>query len=207
MRMSSLCKTVVVCVSFIGCLLGFLSQAGSQTVEQAGAVVVALPTDAHSPHNSRVMLPVTIQGVGEQPIFSYQFTVRFDPAVLSALGVSVENTVSTGWSIAANHQTPGEMTVGAFHPTPLTGNGRLLTLLFAVVGEPARQTAVTWHTLLLNEGQPPVQVVDGSFQVDTAATATATPTPTLPLATPTIAPPRATTSPPQRAGYLPIIRR
>jgi hypothetical protein len=67
------------------------------------------------------------------------------------------------------------------------------------------QSAMTWQTLLFNEGDPPAQVEDGTFQV-VAETITVTPTPTLlpPTVTP---PPRATTNPPQRAGYLPIVRR
>jgi hypothetical protein len=205
--MKRLHKGIVVCVSVIGCLLGFLPPADSRAVAQPrlAPVIVALPPNAQGVHNSQVLLPVTLQNVDARAIFAYQFTIRFDPAVLTALDVSTTNTLSAAWSIAENHQTPGELTVAAFHTTPLVSSGRLLTLRFTVVGQPTMQSAMTWQTLLFNEGDPPAQVEDGTFQV-AAETITVTPTPTLlpPTVTP---PPRATTNPPQRAGYLPIVRR
>ena len=212
--MNRLHKGIVVCVSVIGCLLSFLPPADSRAVAQPQLtpVVVALPPTAQGGHNSQVMLPVTLQNVDERAIFAYQFTIRFDPSVLAALGVSTTNTLSAAWSIAENHQTPWELTVAAFHTTPLVSSGHLLTLRFTVVGQPTMQSAMTWQTLLFNEGDPPVQVEDGIFQV-AAATVTVTPTPTLLPPTPTLLPPtvtpppRATANPPQRASYLPIVRR
>lgn len=208
--MLTLHSGIVVCVGIIGCLFAGWLQVSSRAVEPTSpaAVVVALPTNAQGFYNSEAMLPVTIQGVDGQAIFSYQFTVRFDPAVLAALGVSMENSVSTGWSVAENHQTPGEWQVAAFNTTPLTNSGRLLTLHFTVVGHPPLQTAVTWQRLLINEGQPAGQVVDGTFRVDAGAGATVTPTPTLsPVPTTVTPPPRATVRPPDRTLYLPLIRR
>lgn len=195
---------VVGVMGIVWCLSWRLPPLQAADGHGAFPLVVQLPTNASGAPGSQVMLPVMLQGVPDQAVFSYQFTVRFDPLVLTGLGVNTANSLSAGWSIVDNHQTPGELHVAAFHTTPLAGSGRLLNLTFTVMGQASMQTALTWHTLLFNEGQPAAQADNGLFQV---AAGTATPIPPstpIPTATP---PPRITTVPAQRASYLPFIQK
>lgn len=190
-----------VVMTCIGIGLGWLctlsqSQAADQPATSASGV--RLPTNAVGSPNSQVVIPVMVQGLTDALVFSYQFTVRFDPLILSGVGVSTTNSLSAGWALAENHQNAGEIQVAAFHTTPLAGEGRLLDLIFIVSGQPATQTALTWHTPLFNESI--VQGFDGRFLVTTAITATPIPAPTATLA------PRSTTVPAQR-GYLPLIHK
>ena len=128
------------------------------------AVAVTLPTNATGAPGGTVTVPVQLSAaVTGQGIVAYEFRLTFDPAVLTPANVTTAGTLSDGWNLTVNINTPGALQVVAFNTTPLVGSGTLLNLLFNVVGPRGTSTALTWTNFVFNEGEPAAQTSDGFF--------------------------------------------
>ena len=128
------------------------------------AAAVTLPTAATGTPGGMVTVPVQLSAaVTGQGIVAYEFRLTFDPAVLTPANVTTAGTLSDGWNLTVNTNTPGALQVVAFNTTPLVGSGTLLNLLFNVVGPRGTSTALTWTNFVFNEGEPAAQTSDGFF--------------------------------------------
>jgi hypothetical protein len=105
---------------------------------------------------SEITIPVSIGDTTGKGIVAYDFTLVFDPNLMRPADTATDafGTLSDGWSIIHNPQTPGRLRVTAFSTSELAGKGTLLNLRFEVLGENKRGTVeLKWATLELNEGE------------------------------------------------------
>ncbi len=122
--------------------------------------------------NGEVVIPVTIQGAANKGIISYQFDLRYDPAVIQPTDntVQLRGTVSRGMTTIVNAIQPGLLRVVVYGPIEIGDSGVLLRLHFTAVGYPGTVSPLTWENVLFNEGDPHVLAADGRVEISTAGT-------------------------------------
>ena len=132
-------------------------------------IAVDLPQMAAST-DKEVVIPVSVQGVADKEIISYEFDLRYDPSVIQpqADPINVAGTVSRGLSVVTNAEEPGLLRVVVYGAMPIDDNGVLLNLRFIAVGAPGSVSPLTFESMMFNEGEPRVRVTDG--QVELSAT-------------------------------------
>lgn len=139
----------------------------------AGEASVSIGSESGIP----VSLPQTAGLVGEtttlsipvgdltgMEVFSYLFTIGYDPGVLQIREISAEGTVSAGMDIQTNTTIPGQFKVAASQTAPLEGSGTLLDLQVEYVG--GGHSPLLWRDFYFNEYSPSPSATDGSVQVD-----------------------------------------
>jgi len=100
-----------------------------------------------------VVVPVRLQGMMGKGIISYEFTLRYDPSVISpqANPLILSATASDGRFAAYNSSEPGILRVAVYGTAPLEANSLLLNLKFTVVGKPSTTSPLTWERFMFNE--------------------------------------------------------
>lgn len=132
--------------------------------QSSTGVLVTLPTTATGTPGNQITIPVLLpNSVSGQAIIAYEFRLTFAPTVLTFANVTTAGTLSEGWTLTINSNTPGAVQVVAFNTTPLAGSGPLVDLVFNVVGPRGATSALTWTDFVFNEGEPAVQPRDGFF--------------------------------------------
>ncbi|MBS1793304.1 MAG: hypothetical protein JSS81_05590 [Acidobacteria bacterium] len=149
----------------------FAQQASSEGSRTAAGnpVSVSLPSFNASP-GTTVAVPVTVGDLTGRNAISFDFEVRFDPAVLrpvAAAPTSNAGTLSSSFVITANPNLSGRLLVSGFNAYPLSGQGTLLNLNFEVVGQ-SGATPLTWQSFMFNEGNPASTAAAGQFTVAAA---------------------------------------
>ncbi|MFN0277176.1 MAG: choice-of-anchor V domain-containing protein [Pyrinomonadaceae bacterium] len=114
-----------------------------------------------------IVVPVNVEGVAGKGIISYEFDLRYDPAVIQPLvnPVDVAGTVSRGLSVVANAHEPGLLRVVVYGAFPIDEDGVLLNLRFAVVGSQGAVSPLAFEPIMFNEGETGVMVTDGRIEV------------------------------------------
>ena len=120
-----------------------------------------------------ISIPVNVSQIdASDQVIAYQFDVLFDPNVLEATGGTRNGSITpSSWSFLANpNNSQGKLSVGAFDisGTYLTGSGTLVFLNFTVVGNPGTSTSLTLSNFIFNNGNPPVTLHHGQFNVNYA---------------------------------------
>ena len=130
-------------------------------------VTVTLPDTCLA--GSSIEIPVFVSNVTGFDIISCQFVVTFDNTVIVPAD---PYTITTGtlcgtasWSVLGNPNTPGQITIGGFGSTALSGSGILLKVKFNIIGTVGDQSALTFTSFTFNAGIPPVTMVSGSFDM------------------------------------------
>jgi len=126
-------------------------------------VTVSTP-DAELNPNQVANVPVSVSSLDGLDVVSYQFTLEYDPELLSAIGVNTEGTLSEGAEIAVNNEADGVVSVAAFSvgtdglPDPdapalfqLEGEGTLIELVVQAQ-EALGETTPVATEFLFNEG-------------------------------------------------------
>ncbi len=92
-------------------------------------------------------------------LIAYQLAVTFDEKVLDAVGATTKGTISESFGTpTVNTTVDGRITVGGFGTQPLSGKGRLLGLIFNVVGEAGKTTNLCLQNVTLNSGDPAANI-------------------------------------------------
>lgn len=130
-------------------------------------VSVSLPQlNASEPIGSIIEIPVSVDDLTGLNVIAYQFTMNFDPSVLlpDSPYISTSGTLSSGssWSVMANPNISGQITVGAFGSGALAGSGHLLKLIFKVMVANG-STPMNFSSFLFNAGNPSSTAINGSF--------------------------------------------
>jgi hypothetical protein len=117
------------------------------------------------------VIPVAVQGIANKGVISYEFDLRYDPAVIQpqAKAADLAKTVSDALVVVTNAETPGLLKVVVYGPVPIGGNGILLNLRFNAVGASGSTSPLTWERMMLNEGTPRVVTGDGQVELSSAA--------------------------------------
>ena len=119
------------------------------------------------PVGKEIVVPVTVQGVTDKGIISYEFDLRYDPAVMMphANAVDLEGTVSRGLMAVVNANEAGLLRVVLYGAMPLDGNGFLLNLRFTAVGAAGSVSPLVFERIMFNEGEPRATVTDGQLEL------------------------------------------
>ena len=117
----------------------------SDAPAQAAPVQVSLP-DTTVQEGRTIHLPLRVEGAPAEEIAAYQFTLTYDPDVVTLTGVETENTLSSSGSISVG-QSEGEIRV-AYASSDVLENAGTLLIVKAKVADPG-QTVLAFQGLLL----------------------------------------------------------
>jgi hypothetical protein len=109
------------------------------------------------------MVPLRIEGLGDRMVGSYQFDIKYDPAVIEPVvpAVDLSGTASEGFGFAANSPEAGILKVVAYGPIPVFNDGIYLYLRFRPVGQVWSVTPLTITDFRMNEGLEEIDIVSG----------------------------------------------
>ncbi len=135
-----------------------------------GQVAVELPNLNVEPVKE-VVIPVSIQGVANKDLISYEFDLRYDPTVIQPLAnpVDVTGTASRGLTAVVNATEPGLLRVVMYGPMPIDENGVLLNLRFIAVGAVGSVSPLVFDRIMFNEGDSTTTVTDGQVEIVSVA--------------------------------------
>ena len=138
------------------------------TVTQYGSnVAVSIPTGMTGQNGAVLTVPLNVSDTTGQGILSYDFTLTYDQTVLTpqVTPYGTTGTLSSGFTITVNPNTPGTLVVSGFGTSPLSGSGTLLNLKFNVVGAYPNCSNLNFTAFTFNAGTPPNQTTNGQFCV------------------------------------------
>lgn len=128
-------------------------------------VAVTLPTVTAKASTSQ-SIPITVGDLTGKNVVSYQFTIKYNPAIVTVTAVTSGSLVS-GWNApTVNLTTPGQVKVAGAGTTALSGGGILVYLVTTMSGKGTTPLAFN-GTFQFNEGTPAVTTTDGSVIVPT----------------------------------------
>jgi len=130
--------------------------------------VTAEAVDTYGEAGIQVAVPVTITNA--HSIFGFiawQFSMVYDPTLLSAADVSQIGTLSENWSVNYNNSIPGQIDVSGYSISPLTMDGTLINVVFDVnTGESDFETGnIGFNGFVMNDATIPVTQLGGVFTV------------------------------------------
>lgn len=137
-------------IAFVICLIAWLPKLDAQNISfnLSGATVVK---------GSELIVEVsTAEDLSALDILSYQLTFRFDPNILSFVGVEKEGTLIQSWANpAVNAQTSGLIQLAGANATEIAGAGVLLKLKFNAIAVGGLYVYLDTNLPnYFNEGQP-----------------------------------------------------
>ena len=117
--------------------------------------------------DKELIIPVSVQGVANKDIISYEFDLRYDPTVIQPLQnpVDVAGTVSRGLFVVTNAIEPGLLRVVVYGAMPIDSDGVLLNLRFTAVGKSGSVSPLTWERIMFNEGESHLMLTDGEVKL------------------------------------------
>ncbi len=125
---------------------------------------VSIPTGQTAIRNSQFLSPVNVDDTTARGIFGYDFTITYNPAVVTPLAVETAGTLSAGWTITTNN-SPGTLVVSGFNTTALTGAGVLLNIRFIATGGIGTTSNINFSAFQFNEGIPCSNTTNGNVTV------------------------------------------
>ncbi|MFN0278899.1 MAG: cohesin domain-containing protein [Pyrinomonadaceae bacterium] len=136
------------------------------SIEKQKPITVAAQHLAASA-DKEIVIPVSVQGVADKGVISYEFDLRYDPTVLQPLEnpVDVAGTVSRGLSVVTNATEPGLLRVVVYGAFSIESDGVLLNLRFTAVGSVLSASPLTFERIMFNEGEAGVSVADGRIEL------------------------------------------
>ena len=107
-----------------------------------------------TPLDKEIVVPVSVPGIANKDVISYEFDLRYDPSVIqpSADVVDIAGTASRGLSFVVNTIEPGLLRVVMYGAYPVDGNGVLLNLRFMAVGKAGSVSPLMFERIVFNEG-------------------------------------------------------
>jgi len=125
-------------------------------------IALSLP-DTSAPAKSRLLIPVRIGDVKGEAITAVQFSVQYNPQVLSLLEVVSANSLTQDWVEPQVALSGDTMTIALSGATPLSGAGVLVNLSFSVIGDEGSSCDVQFTEGTFNDGYPLASLADGHF--------------------------------------------
>ncbi|MEX0748353.1 MAG: cohesin domain-containing protein, partial [Rhodothermales bacterium] len=133
-------------------------------------VTLALP-DISTESDVSVEIPVTTDDIDGKEVFSYEFTVTFDPDIVTLDDVETNGTISENATVTFTTEV-GSITVNAVSATALSGSGDLI-ILTGTSGD-SGTSDLTFTDIGFNGGNPSGIGIDGSILVTDAPVVTLT---------------------------------
>jgi len=130
-------------------------------------VQVTLP-DTTADWGSKITIPLRLTDVSSYQIYSYEFIVSYDSLILKPNSVNHQNTIAADWAAPVfNDSTKGKLIVGGYGANKLTGNGRLVNIVFDVIGNRGDISNLTFTYFAFNNGSPTASMVSGRVKITT----------------------------------------
>jgi len=135
-------------------------------VSQAFAVDVTIP-DISVPAEKSFVLPINVSDVTGQGIYSFDFTLMYDPAILTAQQADQSGTISSPWGAPTYNITSGQIRVGVGGTQALQGSGTLMKITFIVpsTAQVGQTSPLAFSAFTFNEGTPQANVSSATFTV------------------------------------------
>lgn len=163
--------------NYLGLLMGDVSgnwgdPSPFRPVERSQEAVFVNASRVVTPADREVVVPVTVQGIADKGIISYEFDLRYDPAVIQpqANPIDLAGTVSSGLAVVVNASEPGLLRVAVYGATAIENNGLLMNLRFDAVGATDSVSPLTWERMVFNEGDSLTVATGGEVELSAAAT-------------------------------------
>lgn len=152
---------------FTAVLLGDVSGNWSAELGQAlpqatGTASLTLP-DLYAEPGERITVTLDM-ALDQAQVYGADIVASYDPTVVSAASVSADDAAQD-FMTASNLNPPGQVQVAMAGAQPITDDGRLLTLVFDVMGKLGDTSLLQITTADLNEGGVITQRQDGSVSV------------------------------------------
>lgn len=130
------------------------------------AIQVTIP-NSEQPAGKTFELPIQVGDLTGQNVTQFQFTVMFNPSVLSGLGINQEGTRVAAWPAPVKSISEGSFQVSASGASALSGSGTLIKLIFSVQSQAAVGTSIplVFTNFKFNSGAPSAELTNGSFLV------------------------------------------
>lgn len=125
---------------------------------------VSIPTGITVASNTQFLVPINVDSTNGRNILSYDFTMTYNPAVVTPIGVETAGTLSDGWTITTNSSS-GTIVVSGFNISPLSGAGTLLNIRFISVGAIGGTSNLNLPSFTFNEGVPCVSTTNGNVTI------------------------------------------
>jgi transposase-like protein len=119
-------------------------------------------------------LPVYISDVSALGVYSGQFSLSFNSAILQASDVITAGSLTSGWSAPAFNISGGRIDVALAGGTPLSGGGILAFVRFRVLPTASGSTPLTLSSVLFNENIN-ASLTNGTFYTIGAPTVVVSP--------------------------------
>jgi uncharacterized delta-60 repeat protein len=142
------------------------SFSANRAAEPQGRISVEIP-ELTTAADKEIVVPVNVSGIAGKDVISYEFDLKYDPAVIEPVadGVDVKETASRGLSVVFNAATPGLLRVVVYGAYPIDIDGMLLNLRFAAVGAAGSVSPLVFEQIMFNEGEPRVSVAGGEIKL------------------------------------------
>lgn len=110
---------------------------------------VSIPTNLTALTGQTVTAPVNISDTTGDGVFSTDFTVTYNPAVVTVNNVAL-GSVASGGTLNTGGSS-GTLIVSVYSATPFSGAGPLVSITFNAIGAPGTSSAITFTNIVLNE--------------------------------------------------------
>lgn len=129
----------------------------------ASCISVSIPNNLKALRNTTLTVPVDVSNTTGRGILSFDFTLTYDPAVMTPLATPFDTagTLSSGFTVTVNSSTPGTLIVSGFGSTELSGAGTLLNLKFNMVAPAPASSNLNFSNFSFNEGTPCATTTNG----------------------------------------------
>lgn len=131
----------------------FTEGGGWSDIESDSTIVIDLP-NVTAGIDKEIDVPVSVQGVVDKEVISYEFDLRYDPSVLTpdTDPVDLKGSVSRGLVVVTNAEQPGLLRVVMYGAIPINEDGMLLSLKFIAVGKAGSGSPLSFERFMFNEG-------------------------------------------------------
>lgn len=126
---------------------------------------VSIPTNITSLTGASVNVPVNVDNTTGNGLYSADFTLTYNPAVISAPVVSLGTVPPGGSTLTVNTSTAGTILVSVFSANPFVGAGTLVNVAFTASGAPGTSSAVNFSAFKFNEGTPCISTSNGLVSI------------------------------------------
>lgn len=127
---------------------------------------VSIPTGITTLTATPVTAPVNVLDTTGQGLISADFTVTYNPAVVTFTSASIPvGSPAVGSTLTVNSSTPGTLIISIFNDQPFAGAGTLVNLNFNAIGSPGSSTPVSFTAFEFNEGTPCLTTVNGLITI------------------------------------------
>jgi hypothetical protein len=140
------------------------STSTDNTVTYFTCNAVSIPTGLTVLSGNQFVAPINVDDTTGRGILSFDFTVTYNPAVVTPVAVETAGTLGSGLTITTNTSS-GTLVVSGFGTVPLSGAGVLVNLRFVASGGIGSTSNLGFSGFQFNEGIPCVNTSNGNVTV------------------------------------------